>query len=310
MSELTNIHGEPLTEDEQQWLDDNSLVFDEPFTKTNWIDKASREQWKDLHEQINEAHTEAEWRSVLSDKTDRQAAIIHVNNFNREKWLKRVGKHDLAYRDIRYNSPYNGFAHKFHPADENDPERITYAVIAENEDVADKFREAELEMEGDKRHDIVGDFLNFPDCCREAFNENWNPNDGDVDPMWEVAKNTDAAERVDENTIRITEEEPYASVLWRYWGLAFTTHIPCSFDCEHSIEIGKKRGEIMAENGYEDAANALYNWLNTPYQWSGYSAIAHIRNQYMVASTGTGEYPNERNIIWHEQPDHGDVVPE
>lgn len=310
MSELTDIHGEPLTEDEQQWLDDNSLLFDEPFTKRNWIDKAAREQWKDFHQSISAAHHDAEWRSVLSDKTDRQAAIIHVDNTNRERWLKRVGKHGLAYRDIRYTAPYEGFAHKFHDTNKSDPERITYAVIAENEDVADKFHEAETEIGGDERHDIVGDFLNFPDCCREYFNKEWNPTEGDVDPMWEVAKNTDSAERVDENTIRITGVEPYANVLWRYWGLSFITHIPCSFDCPHSQEVGKARGEIMAENGYADEANALYNWLNTPFQWSGYSAIAHIRNEYMIGSTGTSEYPNEREIIWQQRPEQGSVVKE
>jgi len=99
----------------------------------------------------------------------------------------------LTLSRYSYSEPYGGFAHEFSPTDKNDLERITYSVIAENPDIADKMEEAENEMQGHERHDTVGELLGFPDCCREFFNKDWL--DGSIrDPMYEISCNTPSAE--------------------------------------------------------------------------------------------------------------------
>ena len=270
-----------------------------PFTQHNWQNAESRDQWKELFREMRSAKDVAEWRSVIDDETDRKAAIIHVDHQNRDEWLEKVGEHDLHYRAIRYSEHYSGFSHRVRPADPNDPRRMTYAVISKNPDIADKMEEAENEMDGRERHDMVGNLLGFPDCCRDFFNKDWVDR-GIRDPMYEISCNSDSAEVVDgdRNHIRIPDANPGACVLWRYFGLSFITHMPCSWDCENSIELARERYRIMAENGYEEAADAMYQWLELPFSWTCINGIAHIQNQHVTAPTNSSVYLDKKRIDW------------
>lgn len=307
----TDYKGEELSEEQLQWLRENRVDI-EPFTSLNWKTAESRDQWQDIHRRIEEAQHEAEWRSVLSDKTERSAAIIHVTNTNREKWLKRVGEHGLAYKDIRYTAPYQGFAHEHKQTTEDDPNRITYAVIAENEDITDVVEEAELEKQGEEYHETMGQFLNFPECCREFFIENWGTGEGEwADPMYEISCNTPSAERVendDEEHIVVTDPNEWTNAMYRYFGLRFITHLPCSWECERSAEIAKKRGQIMADNGYKDAANSLYKWLYEPMLWESAKGIANIRNQHITASANSSSYWETKKVTWKEPHQPGGSI--
>lgn len=304
----TDVHGNPLTESEKEWCEENDYSA-EPFTGSNWKTRESREAWKEPLENITQAHHLSEWMSVLSDKTDRKAAIIHVNNYNREKWLNRVGKHSLAYRDIRYTEPYEGFSHKFYPTSIHDTERITYAVVAENEDIADKFYEAETEMGNVEKHDAVGKFLNFPKCCREFFQRVWVEEEH-IDPIYEISCNSSNAKTINGNrqNILVEDPEPWNNIMYRYFDWTYLTHLPCSWDCRHSKEVAQNRGEIMTENGYRDAANNLHTWLSEPMVWTGNKALAHIRNAHMIGTTGTSTYWNEKRIVWGEEHKSGGEI--
>lgn len=305
----TDINGDTLSDDKRQHMQ-NKRVKLEPFSQHNWKSLEARNEWKNTLSRASKAKRLAEWMSVSSDKTDRKAAIIHVNNYNREKWLRRLSEHDLVYRDIRYSEPYEGFSHKFFPTTIDDPNRNTYAVIAQNADIADKFEEAELEFDPAEKHKTVGGFLGFPDCCTEHFLDAWH-NKEMIDPMYETSCNTPEAiaKDGDHEDIWIDEEiEPWANILWRYFGWSFITHIPCSWSCEESLEIGKARGEIMAENGYRDEANALWKWLGSPHVWTGKNSIAHIRNRYVTGQSGTSSYWSKKRIVWKKKHKAGGSV--
>lgn len=290
--------------------DDLEPVVLEPFKNFNWKTEDARDSWKDAMQKVREAKDEAEWRSVMDSRTGRKVAIIHVNNYNREEWLRRVGEHGLFYRDIRYSEPYNGFSHKHFPTDIHNMNRITYAVISQDEDVAEEVKEAEMSNDREHLHDVVGKNLGFPDCCREHFLENWNPETGDIDPMYEISCNSGNAKAMDGDREKILIENPNpgANIMWRYFGYSFITHIPCSWDCEESIDIARERYRIMSENGYGDAADALTAWLSEPHTWDGLHGIARVRNRYGVGSAGTSSYWNKKTIVWGEEHDAGGSI--
>lgn len=300
----TDVFGNPLDADERAWVEDqrNSIRFDKPVTKQNWKTAESRDEWADLLSEAAKAKQFAEWWSVLSDKTDRKAAIIHVNNLNREEWLKRVGEYGLSYRDIRYTEPYNGFSHKHYPTDKRDPNRVTYAVIAENDDVADKMEEAELRDGEAEKHEIVGELLGFPECCRQSFRETFIEQKR-IDPMYEVSCQSDCAEAIDgdNQSVYIPEVNPWTNVLYRYFGYSFITHIPCKWDCEKSAEIGEARGEMMAEHGHREAANKLWEWLRLPMTWTNKTGLAHIRNQHFTGSSSSSSYWTQKRVVWGDE---------
>ncbi len=304
----TDVHGNKLTDEQREYAMDLRPRLD-PFTKSNWKTAVSRDEWSPVLRRVAEGKSLAEWMSVIDDRTDRKAAIVHVNHQNRDEWIERVGKHGLHYRQIRFSRPYEGYSHKFIPANRDDPERLSYSVISQNEDIADKIKEIELEGEGGERHRQIGEFLGFPDCCLDHFNDVWL-DQGRIDPIYEIACNSGNAEAIDgdRNQIRIVDPDPWSNIIWRYFGWSYITHLPCSFDCEKSHEIAQVRGEIMAENGYRDAANALHTWLNEPHVWSGYKSLARVANGHFLGSSQTSAYWNKKRVVWGEEHPSESVV--
>lgn len=280
-----------------------NVRFDKPFTKTNWKTTSSKEMWEDMFPRIQRARNFAEWYSCIDEKTNRDAAIIHVNNTNRERWMKRVGEYDLHFRDIRYSEPYNGFSHKHYPTSKDNPNRITYAVISPDEEVVERVKAAELQKLEKDKHEVVGKHLGFPKCCREFFLNDWV--DGHIDPIYEITCNTDSVEKVDGDPehLRVTNAHPRTNIMWRYISLGFITHLPCSWDCEHSKDVAQERYRIMVENGFQEEAEALYKWLKLPMVWSGWKGIAHLKNKYAIGETSTSSYWSEKKIEWVRQND-------
>lgn len=285
---------------EPQYKHPEDRIELEPFARHNWQNAEARDWWDERLAEAAQAKQVAEWRSVMDGQTNRKAAIIHVSNQTREKWLRRVGDNDLVYRDIRYSEPYGGFAHKFYPTDQTDPERITYSVIAESEEVVEEMVDAELNDEGMSRHRRVGELLGFPDCCLDFFAEHWLGENGRRDPMYEITCNSECAEAVDGDRthLRVEGGSPYANIMWKYFGWSFVTHIPCSWDCSETAEIGRERYRIMAENGYEMGASALSEWLSEPHEWTGYHGLAEVSNRFALGTSRTDEHWEKKTIEW------------
>lgn len=305
----TDVNGNPIDDEQREQLREHLSDDGAPdFTKSNWKTAESRDAWKDVLNRAKQGMKEAEWRSVLDDETDRKAAIVHINNRNREKWLRRVSQHDLAYRDVMFSEANDGYSHKFKATDRYDPTRQTYSVIAVNDDVADQMEESILGS-GFEHEDTVGRLLGFPKCCRDFFFDQWH-NEGHIDPIYEITCNTDSVEMVDGDPehLRVVDPSAGANIMWRYFGLSFITHLPCAWDCEESIEIARDRYRIMAENGYKEAADALYQWLEAPATWSGLHSQALIKNEHFIGKSKTSLYPNKKRIIWGEQHETGSAL--
>jgi hypothetical protein len=216
--------------------------------------------------------------------------------------MRRIGEHGLHYRLLRYTAPYKsdeGYRHAHKEVSDDNPFKVSFAAIAQNEDVLDKAEEAHNEMEPEERHSVMGELLGFPECCREFFIETFL-NEQKVDPMYEVACNSGNAELIDGNRdeVNIVDPEPWCNPLWRYFGYKFVTHIPCSFDCAGSIDIAKHRGEIMNQQGMADEANALFNWLSLPMEWSGNKRQARIANEHLLAGAPTTCYWTNKRVVY------------
>lgn len=306
-----DVHGNELSEEQQEALSEMRPRLS-PFTKSNWKTAESRDMWRDLLIRVAESISEVEWLSVLDDRTDRSAAIIHVHHENRDRWLKRVSEHDLCYERIRWQKKFDGYNSKFDKADGDDPNRMSYSVVSKNQDIADKVKEIESRdggPQGEERHRQLAKFLGFPECCVEKFIDVWLGQDR-IDPIYEIACNSSNAELIDDNPnhIRLVDPEPWANILFRSFGWSYISHLPCSFDCEKSHKIAQQRGEIMAENGYREEANELFRWINQPHVWSGYKSQSRIANAHFLGASQTSAYWNKKRVVWGEEHPRESVI--
>ncbi len=74
--------------------------------------------------------------------------------------------------------------------------------------------------------------------------------------------------------------------------------MPCSWECEESAEIARQRYRIMKENGYEQEADWINQWLSQSMVWSGYHGQAHIQNSHCTAKVNSSCYLDEKVVKW------------
>src|SRR5678816_1000622 len=71
-------------------------------------------------------------------------------------------------------------------------------------------------------NDRVGRLLGFPACCRAFFERTWAQ--GTEDTTWQMA--------------RPTEGPDECNILARWLGIRWVFHLPCSFRCEETRQLG------------------------------------------------------------------------
>jgi len=299
----TDVNGNELDDDQLKQLRRNyGQLHLEPFRKSNWKTAESRDKWSPKLNSFTRIFDKLEYWSMLSDQTDREIKIIHYDHQNRDDWLERIGREGLHYRDIKTVRSYDGYSNRHFSTSKSDSERISYAAIAKTADAVDKAEEAELDLEGEERHRAVGNLLGFPDCCVDFFVDTW-VGEHKMDNIFTIARNSGNATVVDDtgNIIRIEDPEPYTNNLWKGFNYRFTTHNPCSYDCQATIDLAKRRGRFAADSGYQDEINSLYNWLDKPMKWSGYKGLARLANADILGSYQCTPYWDTKTVIWKRE---------
>ena len=143
--------------------------------------------------------------------------------------------------------------------------------------------------------DLLGFFLGFPPCCRAFFDSVWNK-DGWRDTTWMMAMNTPGCHLdtsphpwidVGEHPTHTPPRPVECNILLRWVGARWVTHLPCSFSCDPSREIGVQMRTTMITIGFGQEAAWLDELLGSPMEWSSYHGIAEIRHPVLKISAKT-----------------------
>ena len=251
-----------------------------PFTRTIWHNHKDVELWKKKYNMACPLHHRAEY--LMVKQGHRKCATTHLRPQTFEKTLEKIYQDNLVWLPIQRTKSYNGFSHKHFPTDGNDPDSSVYGVLARNLEDAELFRSSSRNDEGTD-HNTIGDLLGFPSCAGEFFNDIWLS--GFFDPMWQQAVNTKNAELIDDRTVKVTGSI-YNNQLLRYVGLRFNSHLPCSFNCDKSIETGKVWEEV-GESLNKEAAGDLKDILRLDMEWSCLHGVAQIQTKYFTIITNS-----------------------
>jgi len=299
-----DVHGNDLSEQNREFLEqerhNRSIHGTE---KTNWKTKHSMEAYQTDLRRIGGLIDPQSWERIFDDRFERKISIIQIPNRKQEKWARRVGEHGLSYRLIQYTAPFDGFRHSTQEAHPINPDKISRAVVGQSEDAVERAIDAFESHNAIEKNEIIGELLGYSECCRDFFNDCWVEKEV-KDPIYEMACNTSNIEVLDEygHEILVEDLEPWCNVLWRYWGWTFLDHIPCSFDCEGSIENAKNKMEWAKEEGFEQEVETLYDWLSMPTEWSGMRSLARISNPHLIGSANSSLYWNKKTVIWNDRP--------
>jgi hypothetical protein len=130
----------------------------------------------------------------------------------------------------------------------------------------------------------LGELLGYPNCCRHFFQKIFVV-EKFYDTTWPMALLSSKPKQ--EDLIEITNVEQFSNILWRWMGVRLVPHLPCSFACKETIELGKKFTELGRILGFEVEIGWIEDILSWSVEWSALHGIAEIKPPILKISTKT-----------------------
>lgn len=269
--------------------DDEATAYDSSlpdFIRVAWVSDQARNVWESRLARVRSAWLELEWLSVLNGVRSCAVTTADPEAFVRRasEWAARglnglpfsiedlgAASYQNAARRPRFGSP---FAFRI--------------VIGKPADVS-AFRRAFFEYQDDK----AGRLLGYPACCRDFFREAWI-NFNVRDTTWLMAANT-TRQTDGDGTLEVGG--PWSTnILWRWIGIRAVPHLPCSFECEPSMEMGEELMNVGRREGYETEVEWIKQILSWPIEWSALHGIAEIKTPILKISTSTDPTSRKRVV--------------
>ena len=247
------------------------------FTRVSWVSDGARETWQPRIRSIGAAWDEIEWRSIISGVRDCCITVVTPEEYieHAGKWAK-LGLSTLPI-EIQALSSYSYSATNA-PAAYGQPFGFRL-VLGAPKSVA-SFKDAYDACD----NEAIGSHLGYPPCCTRFFERVW-VEQRMVDTTWPMAlATTPAANGAD--TLEVSGPIE-ANILWRWMGVRAVPHLPCSFDCGATVELGQRLIRLGHQAGFNEEMQWLREILNWPAEWSALHAIAEIKTPLLKVSART-----------------------
>lgn len=128
----------------------------------------------------------------------------------------------------------------------------------------------------------MGELLGFPGCCRGHFNDTWGK--GQVDSTWDQ--------------VSWTKSHTWqASTLMRWMGVRMVPHMPCSYDCPESVEMGQKFYDLGVFLGYREEMEFAKEMLSWPVLGTRLFGIAEYTSPALKLVTRTDWTPTKDQFV-------------
>jgi hypothetical protein len=221
-----------------------------PFSRTAWVSGAAKQTWEQAIQDCAALVSELEIESVAAGQ--RPCSWQTIARASLPDFARRCAEKGLIVLPVRFVGAFSGFVHYTPEGDAS-----VYNIIARRLEDALRFREAF--EKGD--HEVQGEMLGFPKCCREAFAANWKA--GYFDPIWQSAIAGSREWIAGHNGVNLVSvfAHPFSNPLLRYIGLRVGFHIPHSFRCGETIAAGVERLKLAKDKGL---AKILESLLSMP----------------------------------------------
>jgi hypothetical protein len=246
------------------------------FTRYMWASDAARDTWAPRLQRITEKWFEIEWMAVEAGV--RACAVTVVGSERLAEataaWLDR----GLATLPLEIQGVGGVYASTAVQPTLGQP--FVYRVVVGRPADLRAFRTAW--RTGDDAG--IGRLLGYPPCCTDFFRRVW-VKDAMVDTTWPMAMATAGATN-GERELTVAGP-PEGNILWRWMGARAVPHLPCRFDCEATVGLGRRLMEIGREGGHTKAMNWLLEVLRWPVEWSALHGIAEVKTPVLKVSTRT-----------------------
>jgi len=273
------------------------------WTRVQWTSIENRRKYEPIILSINNAWKHIEHMSVVHDI--RPSALDIVTPVELAKLTEEYKKYGVLVVPLAKEG--KGSTYSSTTREYNGGEYNIRVAFTKSEEMANKWFEIwKCDTDPKIRDREAGRLLGYPTCCTNHFMKYW-VEQGFVDTTWTMA--SDSLQLTDnDHTIHIkADTPPEANIMWRWQGVRLVSHLPCSFDCKATEELGMKMAELGRQLGYEKEINWIYELLSWPVEWSALHGIAEIRTPINKISARTDMTPWKYTVqkYAHEYPIDG-----
>ena len=267
------------------------------FTRRSWVSKTAQDIWEPRFQQITRVWQEMEWLAVAAGLRACAIAIVTPDSFVKQagEWAKR----GLSGMPVEIQGMSTS-SYSSTPVSAELGKPFVYRVVVGTPQSVMAFKAA---WDNDD-HGEIGRLLGYPSCCHQFFFDVW-VEDGLIDTTWPMA----VADVPVANGTRSVEISgaPEANILWRWMGLRAVPHLPCSFSCQPTVDLGQKFIQLGHDAGYEQEMDWLLEILSWPIQWSALHGIAEVKTPLIKVSTRTDATAQEYVVrrLGSGYPDEG-----
>jgi len=254
-----------------------------PETKLLFRSKKLEEIWRPRIKRITRAFMRLEFETFLRGMRD--LYIYHYHSEKPEEIFDLLNKYHLSFYPTRRTAIYRGFSHKHIRPVSGEPFYL-FGALVKDPKIGEEFVRKETD------HTWIGLHLGYPKCCIDFFNKVWYSKS--IDPIWEIAANTENAE-ISGRTVQV-EIHPFCNQALRYFGIRITPHLPCSFTCERTVEMGEEWFKIFKEIDQEAAEWAL-EILSLPFTWDCLYGVAVIDTDLFKGITNSDGVLEKKVVI-------------
>lgn len=283
---------------------DGAEIFqDDPphVRKFNWKTHGSKEYWRDVIEAFDKRyHAKVQIKAVADEDHPRQVMVVGADEDLYRDIMSLIGQYSVYFQSLdgELGTPAKVLLDS---ATQylNDYDEKYMLVIGESTTAITSFTEAATsDTDFTRRIRTLADLLGWPECCIAAFEESHTHEPHDH--VYRVAANTETAtwSSEEEATITITDPSPLLNTLWRYLGVTFTYHRPCSFECDASIDRAEKHYEYARDIRAQEIVDGAVSWLSLPMRWSAYHNFTNLKNAYAIGSYTTNPHWLRKDIVW------------
>jgi hypothetical protein len=241
------------------------------FTRIIWASPRARQVWEPRIRAISNAWHMIERFAVIDGlktvtlQSCSPEELIELNNWT-------AGKNLIALAVDRHA---NSLVYSNATTPVTPGEAWSYKVVIGRPDLASAFIGAYREHDDEQ----MGHYLGFPDCCRAFFTKYWQQ-EAWRDLTYPMLGPT--LER-DHDVGGYNE----CNVLLRHLGVRAVSHLPCSFGCTKSAEMGQELFRIGRRAGYEREMAWLADILSWPIGWSSLHGIAIVTTPILKVVSST-----------------------
>jgi hypothetical protein len=196
-------------------------------------------------------------------------------------WIRHAG---LKVKTVGVYKVYSGFTYFLEAARPGD-RTVEYVVFGKKEEELDEMIKAFHVFD----NDTMGRLLGYPKCCVEAFKSRW-PNEKDtvLRAAMDSVGQDESSKEIHLNDICFT------NVFLRYSGHRYIPHLPCSFYCSESENIGKKMMQLEESVFGESVLKRI---LSLPLTVSMYRGISEVTSEWFKIVVGT-DFTKEKYTIY------------